>query len=152
MRRIFSLLFVFALIARTLHASTLETDVRAADTSRVLATIAGNVARLDPLLSNSLIYAHADGRVQTKAEFLAAVKSAKFKYEAYDYDEVKVTRVTDDVATMTGKAHLRAVAGDVRVAFALKFLAVWRREEGVWRLFAYQSAKLSEPTALPPVK
>jgi hypothetical protein len=90
--------------------------------------------------------------VQTKTEFLAAVKSAKLKYEAYDYDDVKVSRVTDDVALLTGTAHLRAVAGGLRVAFALKFLAVWRREDNAWRLFAYQSAKLSEPTVVPAAK
>ncbi|MDB6093250.1 MAG: hypothetical protein JWM32_812 [Verrucomicrobia bacterium] len=134
------------------RAASVEDDVRAADTKRVLATIAGNDARLSPLLSNALIYAHADGRVQTKAEFLNAVKSARFKYEAYDYDDVKVTKVTDEVVIMTGKAHLRATAGDVHVAFALKFLAVWRSEEGVWRLFAYQSAKLSEPAVTPAAK
>ena len=149
MKRRFGFTLIFLTFLSLLRAGPLEDEVRVADTARVLATIAGNVAKLDPLLSNGLIYAHADGRVQTKAEFLAAVKSAKFKYEAYDYDDVKVTRVTDDVATMTGQAHLRAVAGEVRVAFALKFLSVWRREEGVWRLFAYQSAKLSEPTTLP---
>ena len=152
MRPFLSLLLLSALAVLPLRATTPEADVRAADTARVLATIAGNVTRLDPLLSDALSYAHADGRVQTKAEFLAAVKSARLKYEAYDYDDVKVTRVTDDVTLLTGTAHLRAVAGGLRVAFALKFLAVWRREAGTWRLFAYQSAKLSEPVVVPAAK
>jgi ketosteroid isomerase-like protein len=65
---------------------------------------------------------------------------------------VKVTRVTDDVALMSGRARLRASAGGVKVAFALRFLAVWRRESGAWRLFAYQSARLAEPAAVPPAK
>ncbi len=135
-----------------LRAATLEEEVRAADTARVMATISGNVARLAPLLSDSLSYAHADGRVQTKAEFVLAVKTARIKYEAYDYDDVKVTRVTDDVALMTGRAHLRATAGDVHVAFALRFQSVWRREADGWRLFAYQSAKLAEPAVVPPAR
>lgn len=147
MRRFIPLLLLFSVGFLPLRAATLEQEVRVADTSRVLATIAGNTARLETLLSDGLFYGHADGRVQTKAEFLAAVKSARIKYEAYDYDEVKVTRVTDDVATMTGKARLRAHAGDVRVEFALKFLAVWRREDGAWRLFAYQSARLADAPA-----
>ena len=126
--------------------------MRAADTSRVLATIAGNVTRLEPLLSNSLHYMHADGRVQTKAEFLAAVKTAQIKYEAYNYGDVKVTRVTDDVALMSGRARLRATAGTLHVEFTLSFLSVWRREDGAWRMVAYQSAKLSEPAVVAPGK
>lgn len=143
-RLLCSLLLGLLLGARALPAASLEDEVRAADTARVLATIGGNLARLDPLLSSALTYGHADGRVQTKAEFLAAVKGARFKYESYDYDDVKITRVTDEVAIMTGKARLRAKAGEIRVEFALKFLSVWRREDGGWRLFAYQSARLAD--------
>lgn len=146
-------LLAAALLAATvLRAATTAEEVRAADTARVMATIAGQVARLDPLLSSGLIYGHADGRVQSKTEFLAAVKSGRIKYDSYDYDDVKVTPVTDDVVIMTGRARLRATAGTVSVAFALRFQSVWRREDGAWRLFAYQSAKLAEPTVVPPAK
>jgi hypothetical protein len=38
------------------------------------------------------------------------------------------------------------------VNFSIRFLAVWRCEAGVWRLFAYQSARLDEPVVVPPAK
>lgn len=150
MRRVTTLLLLLAL-PLALRAASLAEEVRAADTARVMATIASNIDRLAPLLSDALSYGHADGRVQTKADFLAAVKSARIKYESYDYDDVKVSRATDDVALMTGRAKLRASGGGVRVEFSLKFLSVWRREDGVWRLLAYQSARLPEaaPAAKP---
>jgi ketosteroid isomerase-like protein len=146
-RRLFLLFALAGLATLRLQGATLAEEVRAADTARVMATIAGQTDRLAPLLSDALSYGHADGRVQTKAEFLAAVKSARVKYEAYDYDDVKVTRATDDVALMTGRAKLRASGGGVRVEFSLKFLSVWRRESGAWRLFAYQSTRLPDPAA-----
>lgn len=152
MGRLSCLLGLALLAASPLRADPWAQEVRAADTARVLATIAGNSARLEPLLSDALSYGHTDGRVQTKAQFLAAVKTARLKYEAYDYDDVQVARVTADVATMTGRARLRASAGGVRVQYALKFLSVWRREDGAWRLFAYQSAQLAEPAVVPPAK
>ena len=111
-------------------------------------TLRGDTDRLARLLSDSLIYGHADGRMQTKEVFLAAVRTNRIKYEAYDYQETKITRVTDDVAIMTGHAQLRASAGSEHVKFALRFLAVWRREDGVWRLFAYQSSKLDDPVVV----
>ncbi|MBP9913795.1 MAG: nuclear transport factor 2 family protein [Opitutaceae bacterium] len=138
---------VFLLAALPLHASSLVDDVRAADTARIMATIAGDVQRLAPLLSDALTYGHADGRVQTKADFLDAVKTSRVKYEAYDYEEANVTRVDDNVATMTGRAKLRASAGTQHVEFRLRFLSVWRRESDTWRLLAYQSVRLPEPTA-----
>ena len=148
MRRLLSAFTLLVLIALPLRAQSVEEEVRVADTARVLSTLRGDADRLGRLLSDSLIYGHADGRVQTKEVFLAAVRTNRIKYEAYDYQETKITRVTDDVALMTGHAQLKASMGKEHVAFALRFLAVWRREAGVWRLFAYQSSKLSDPVVV----
>lgn len=116
-------------------------EVRAADTARVMATIAGDTNRLAPLLSDALSYGHSNGRAQTKEEFLEAVRSNRVRYEAYDYEETQITPVATDLALMTGTARLRATAGTERVAFRLRFLSVWRRESGSWRLLAHQSAR-----------
>jgi len=145
MRRPLALFCALALVCSRLAAASLQEEVRAADTSRIMATIAADAARLAPLLSDTLTYGHADGRVQSKADFLDAVKTNKVKYLAYDYEEQQIARVSEDVATMTGRAKLRAKAGSREVAFRLRFLAVWRREDGAWRLAAYQSVTLPEP-------
>lgn len=152
MRRLCCLLSLLVLIAVPLRAQSVEEEVRVADTARVLSTLRGDADRLARLLSDNLTYGHADGRVQTKEVFLAAVRTNKIKYDAYDYLETKISRVSDDLATMTGRAHLKASAGKEHVEFAVRFLAVWRREEGVWRLFAYQSTRLSDPTVVPAAK
>ena len=142
MRTFFLLLLLLVCATAPGFAASLQEEVRAADTARIMATIAGDAARLEPLLSDDLSYGHADGRVQNKADFLAALKTVRVKYEAYDYEELHIARVSDDVATMTGRAQLRATAGGKTVAFSLRFLAVWRREDGAWRLCAYQSVPL----------
>jgi hypothetical protein len=152
MRRLGCLLALTVLLALPLRAETVEEQVKIADTARVLSTLRGDADRLSRLLSDSLIYGHADGRVQTKEVFLAAVRTNKIKYEAYDYQETKITRVSDEIALMTGRAHLKAAAGPQHVNFSIRFLAVWRCEAGVWRLFAYQSARLDEPVVVPPAK
>jgi hypothetical protein len=89
-----------------------------------------------------LTYGHADGRVQTKADLLAALRSSHLRYEVYDYEELQITPVNADAAVMSGLARLVASAGENRVAFRLRFLGVWRREAGAWRLCAYQSTQL----------
>ena len=148
MRRLGFLPALLVLLALPLRAGTVEEEVRAADAARVLATLRGDADRLTRLLSDSLTYGHLDGRVQTKAAFLAAVRSKELTYENYDYQETKITPVAEDVAIMTGRTHLKASAGKQHVEFAIRFLAVWRREDGVWHLFAYQSTKLPGPVAV----
>jgi len=152
MRRVLCLFALPLLLALPLRAGSLEEEVKIADTARVLSTLRGDADRLSRLLSDGLIYGHVDGRTQTKEVFLAAVRTNKIKYEAYDYLETRITRVSDEIALMTGRAHLKAVAGSQHVNFSIRFLAVWRREDGVWRLFAYQSARLDEPVVVTPAK
>ncbi len=66
---------------------------------------------------------------------------------------MKITPVSDDVAMITGRAQLKASAGTEHVNYAgVRFLAVWRRENGEWRLFAYQSTKLADPVVAPATK
>ena len=151
MRRLAPLLALLVLIALPIRAMSVADEVRAADTARVLATVRGDTLRVAALLSEQLHYGHVDGRVQTKAQFLAAVRASQMKYEAYDYLEREVTPVSDDVATMTGRAKLRVSTNGRRLEFVIQFLAVWRREDGAWHLFAYQSAQLPA-AAVPPKK
>lgn len=123
------------------------TAVRAADQERLAATLAGDTAKLENLLSNDLHYAHSDGRVQTKEQFIAAVANNKVKYLAFVPSAVALQSISNGAVAMTGRARLVAEAGGQRVEFTLSFLAVWRQEPGHWRLLAYQSAPLAEAVA-----
>lgn len=138
-RLLFALLFL-----ATVACATPEEEVRAADTARVTATIAGDFRRLAPLLSDELSYGHSDGRVQTKLDFLDTVRTSRVKYETYDYEELHALSVGEGLVTLTGRVFLRASAGGESITARLRFLAVWRREQGAWRLFAYQSTRQPE--------
>ena len=132
MRRLSACLPLFITFALSVCAATVADEVRAVDTARVLATVRGDLPRVASLLSEQLHYGHVDGRMQTKEQFIAAVRSSQMKYEAYDYLEREVTAVTDEVATMSGRAKLRVSIAGKQLEFTIRFLAVWRREAGDW--------------------
>lgn len=134
------LLVLFSSLA--FAANREETAVRAADERRIQATAVGNIAELEKLLSDELIYAHADGRVQTKAQYLTAIATNQTKYVAVEPQDVAFQLINDDAATLSGRARLTVEISGRNMSFTLRFLAVWRREEGHWRLLAYQSCQL----------
>ena len=140
------LLLIFALTLATSLGASVDSELRLADDARIAAPPAGEADQLAPLLSAELSYGHADGRVQTKAEFLNATHSGRVVYRRYDYRDRVFTQLDENVATMSGRAELAVRVGEKDIAFRLRFLAIWKREEGAWRLFAYQSAKLPAPT------
>lgn len=158
MKRWFPIALVFLSLC-LLTASSRAADatleaVKRADAARVQATISGDAARLRDLLTDDLSYGHNDGRIQTKTEFINAVASKQVRYEAVDYVETNFRETAPGVVTMTGRVRLKVSRGEVRVEFTLRFLAVWRSENGHWRLHAYQSTRLPDapPATTPAAK
>ena len=121
--------------------------VQRADAARVKATIAGDTARLRELLTDDLLYGQNDGRMQTKTEFLNAVTGNQAEYETFEYEDTKLVETAPHVVTMTGRVHLKVRQGKTEAEFRVRFLAVWRQENGQWRLHAYQSTRLPEAPA-----
>ncbi|MEO7414640.1 MAG: nuclear transport factor 2 family protein [Opitutaceae bacterium] len=146
MHRLTLILLCLGMGCAPLRAADALAAVQLADAARVKATIAGDVQRLGELLTDDLLYGQNDGRVQTKTEFLNAVTSNQVKYEALEYQDTKLVETAPHVVTMTGLVHLKVSRGQTRVEFGVRFLAVWREDDGKWRLHAYQSARLPEPS------
>ena len=121
-------------------------DVRAADLRRVSALINGDRTTLDAVLDETLTYGHADGRVQTKAELLAALSSGSVTYHSYD-GPPPLVRMHGELALLSGVAELQASARGMRVQLSLRYLAVYARRESAWKLVAYQSAQIDAAPA-----
>ena len=126
-----------------LVASDLD-DLRAADLRRVTALIRADKATLESVLADDLSYGHADGRVQTKADLLAALASGAVTYESYD-GPPPAARTEGGVGILAGTAELRASAKGQSVRLRLRYLAVYARRDGAWKLIAYQSTRMDEP-------
>ena len=141
-----TLIFAAPLRAGDKAAAADFAAVRRADQQRIVATIAGDTAKLAPLLSDDLRYARADGRPQTKAELLAAVADSQIKYVSVVPQDLAFQAITPGAVALSGNSRLAVVANGRHLEFTLHFLAVWRNESGHWRLLAYQS---SPPVAAP---
>jgi hypothetical protein len=152
---LFALLAIMAAsLSIVLSAAAAESSADAvlrADAQRLAALEAGDIAAFNELVSEELHLVHSDGRVQTRAEYVAPVISGEIAYENIRTYDVQVMRATEDVVVLHGRIDMRKRTGLQKVDQRLMFLAVWRLEHGVWRLFAYQSARPpgSDPIPVP---
>lgn len=116
--------------------------LEAADNARVEAMKSGNRESLGRVLSEELHYAHSTGDVDTKASLIDKLTSGKTKYESIDYEKREFSFPSSGMALMTGRVHIRAIAGGNVNDTVLSYLAVWRMEKGQWRFLAWQSARI----------
>ena len=116
-----------------------EAAVSAAVEAVRKAMIAGDKAGLDKLSLSELSYGHSSGRIENKAEFIAALVSGKSGFSAIELSDQTVNIIDDN-------ALVRHVFNGKRKAdgsnMKLSILTVWLQRQGEWKLLARQAAKL----------
>ncbi len=124
------------------------------DETRVYAMLAADTGALDDLLTADCLYGHSNGRTQTKAEFLAALKSGALRYTAIRYVAPPLVRLHgNETALLSGTAQLEVAAADgAKRQLTLNFLAVYVLRADRWQLVSYQSTPAAPPTPAPAAK
>ena len=132
-------------MAGALSAQSPEGDVRKAQEARFAATIKADLAALSGLLADDMTYGHSNSKIETKTEFLDLIKTGHYQYKSIAPREV-TSRLYGDVALLGGLADIDVVSGGQPVSVNLRFLEVWVKQGGRWKLAAWQSTRLPAPT------
>lgn len=119
-----------------------EAEVRQIEGRRFEAIVRCDFAEIDRILADDLTYTHSSGRLETKAQFLAALQSG-LRFEAIEPEEVLV-RVYGDAGLVTGRAQMRVRSQDRQTSFAVRFTTVYVKRQGRWQMVAWQSTRLPE--------
>jgi ketosteroid isomerase-like protein len=99
------------------------------------AQLAADVAALDTLIAEDLLFTGPDGNLGTKAQDLAAHGSGTVRFLGHEPEELRIRRVGTDVAVAALRARLTVeVAGEV-LRGTYRYTRVWAREgNGDWRV------------------
>ena len=112
-----------------------------ADDRRRAATVAGDTATLNELMSEAFTYTHFSGFREGRAGYVGRIaEGGAVEYVSLDRRDAEV-RVFGDVVVIDGRASMtyRPLNEDKPRTIHNLYLAVWRREGGRWRIEAYAS-------------
>ena len=138
-------LAVIACSARTRSQNVFNAgtvDVLGVEQARFAAMTRADVAALDTLVADDLVYTHSTGRVETKEQFLASLRERRIVYERISLQDVQVRRPTPDVAVVTGRARVWLTLADTRQEFDIRFTDVLVRSGNRWQTAVWQSTRL----------
>ena len=126
----------------TLAAAMLAADpadaVREASTGWRQAAIQKDRAALQRFLADDLAHSHADGKTQSKAEYIAAVTSSG-RYESFTESDTKV-RVYGKAAVLRGFVDVKMAN---QPAYRVLTLEVYVENNGQWQMAAHQSVRIN---------
>jgi ketosteroid isomerase-like protein len=117
--------------------------VIALDKRRMTAMAQKDIATLEALISDDLVYTHSSARLDTKRSLIGAMQSGATVYSAVEPSEVKAQDCGDTVV-LTGRAQISVNSGGKAMSFAVRFTDVWVEKGGSWQMTAWQSTRLPD--------
>ena len=99
------------------------------------AQLDADVAALDRLIADHLLFTGPDGQLGTKAQDLELHGSGTVRFRAHEPEELRVRRVGAGVIVTALRARLGVDVAGARVGGTFRYTRVWAREDGgAWRV------------------
>jgi uncharacterized protein (TIGR02246 family) len=105
---------------------------------RVDALVAGDLDAVAAISHPELTYVHSTGVIDTLESYLRKCREGLFVYRKIDQMIGKV-RVRGDVGLVFAETEADVTSGGSPKHLRITSLAVWVRDDGSWRLLAYQT-------------
>lgn len=113
------------------------------DRQRMEAMGKQDMATLNALLSEDLIYTHSSARLDTKKSLIGAMASGSTVYRSVVPSDVKAQDLGSAVV-LTGAARISVTSNGNDIDFGVRFTDVYVNRDGQWQMVAWQSTRLPD--------
>jgi ketosteroid isomerase-like protein len=142
-----SILAFFAIAWRTARSAAppenATDEILKADEVRNQALQKGDVATLEHIYSDDLVYANASGALLTKSQHLAELKARTLTFRSFKHEDVQAT-VHGDTGVVTGiSKSVVEYQGSVSSSNR-RFLNVFSKKDGRWLVVAHFETNIAE--------
>ena len=117
-------------------------DIRRLEDERYRAMCEGDIATLERLLADSLVYTHSYGGADGKASYLDGVRAKKWVYRKIERPKENI-QIHGDCAVVTGQVRIELVADGKPKTLSSAYTNVWIKGADGWQMVAWQSTPLS---------
>ena len=113
------------------------------DRQRMDAMAKKDIATLNKLISNDLVYTHSSARLDTKQSLIGNMESGSTVYTAVEPSDVKAQDLGDAVV-LTGSCRISVMSQGRPNSFSVRFTDVYANKGGQWQMVTWQSTRLAE--------
>src|SRR5712692_1935049 len=113
------------------------------DKRRMTAMAEKDIATLNELIADDLVYTHSTARLDTKQSLIGNMQSGSTVYTSVVPSDVKAQDLGDAVV-LTGSCRISVNAGGRPNSFGVRFTDVYANKGGRWQMVTWQSTRLPE--------
>jgi len=118
---------------------TAEEALKAED-ARFAAQMSADVAAMQRLFGEDLVYIHSSALVDTKASFIESIRSGNVKYRSMKRGDAKV-RTYGCIAIITASADFEVTARGQDLSLHLLYHAVWAKRAAGVQFVSWQATR-----------
>jgi hypothetical protein len=116
-----------------------EAAIIAGEKARAKALVTRDKGVVAKLLGEGFTYTHGSGKVDTRETYLAGFGSDAYSFVSADHSDLSV-RQYGDAAVLAGNLDIVLVPkGGEQRSSHFRFIEVWVKSEGNWKLVAFQN-------------
>jgi ketosteroid isomerase-like protein len=121
---------------------SVELELKALEDRRYKAMVEADVATLNELLADDMIYTHSNAIVDNKKSYIEGILSKRWAYFGAERPEENI-QVFGDSARVLGHVRLtlKNPDGSSRTVNA-RFLNLWIKRQNKWQMVAWQSTPI----------
>jgi hypothetical protein len=124
----------------TAQPSLAETALLNAESKRLDAQVAHDVAALQQAIADEAIYIHANGEMQTKAEYIHAVETGASRYRSIEVAD-RTVQLLGDLGITHGMITLNVGVDRKIVA---RYTGVYAMRDGRWQVLTFQTTPIMQ--------
>jgi ketosteroid isomerase-like protein len=113
------------------------------DKKRMAAMAQKDVATLNALLADDLVYTHSSARLDTKQSLIGNMESGATVYTAVEPSDVQAQDLGEAVV-LTGTCRISVMSGGRPNSFGVRFTDVYANRGGRWQMVTWQSTRLPD--------
>jgi ketosteroid isomerase-like protein len=123
-----------------LAQSASQAEVEKSMESLSAAILAADQKALDNITMSDIMYAHSDGRIQDKKEFIDALVTGKSAFTKIQLSDQKITFI-GDLAFVSNHMSADIAPSGKPAHVELNIFYVWKKEGNSWKLLARKAFK-----------
>jgi ketosteroid isomerase-like protein len=121
----------------------IETQIRACEARLYAAMLASNVAELDALIADDLLFAGPTGELATKAMDLELHRSGGTQFHEFTPEELEIRVWSEQFALASAKIFLRGTYLGQAFAGPYRYTRIWRKGQSGWQIVGGSATAMS---------
>ena len=113
-------------------SETVKQQIAQLEERRWTAMTQNDLATLDTLFADDLVYTHSSGTVDSKSSYIQSLRSGDVRYKSVERDPANIA-VHGDAAFVTGAARVSVTVRGQDKMIHMRYSNVWLKQATGWR-------------------